>query len=262
MSRWLAWLWREVWPPAVFLALVIGAWSLSISLFDIKAIVLPRPGAVFRWAIENRGELLASTLITAKAAVLGLGCSLLVGTLTAMVFASSAIVRRGAYPYAIFLQTVPIIAIAPLIIIWFGYGLQSVVIVSFVLSVFPVITNATTGLLSTAGNLEELFRLHNATWWQALFKLRLPSAVPFILAGLKIGAGAAVIGAIVGEFFVGFTADQKGLGYLIRFKAESNRTDELFAAVLASTALGVVIFAAASLLSRVVLTRWFAEDAA
>ena len=111
--------------------------------------------------------------------------------------------------------------------------------------------------MSVDRSLEELFRLHNATWWQTLVKLRLPSAVPYILAGLKIGAGAAVIGAIVGEFFVGFGATQFGLGYLIRFKAESNRTDELFAAVLASTGLGVAIFAAVSAISRLVLRRWF-----
>jgi NitT/TauT family transport system permease protein len=260
--RWLTWLWREIWPPTVFLALLVGAWSVSITLFDIKALILPRPGAVFGWAFQNRTDLLQSTSITAQAAILGLLCSLVVGTLVAMVFASSGIIRRGAYPYAIFLQTVPIIAIAPLIVIWFGHGMGSVVIVSFILSVFPIITNATTGLMSAEENLEELFQLHNATWLQTLLKLRLPSAVPFILAGLKIGAGAAVIGAIVGEFFVGYSAEQFGLGYLIRFKADSNRTDELFAAVLASTSLGVVIFALASGLSRFVQNRWFAETAA
>lgn len=255
--RWLKWLWREAWPPLVFLGLVILTWSVAIAVFDIKAIVLPRPVSVFQWAIDNRSELGRSTIVTAKASLLGLAFSLVFGTLVAMLFASSGIVRRGAYPYAIFLQTVPIIAIAPLIVIWFGHSLTSIVIVSFILSVFPIITNGTTGLLSVDRNLEELFRLHTASWWQTLVKLRLPSAVPFILAGLKIGAGAAVIGAIVGEFFVGSSPDQFGLGYLIRFKADRGLTNELFATVLASTALGVAIFAASSGISRLIVNRWF-----
>ncbi len=255
--KWLSWIYREFLPPLLFFAIVIGVWSLSISIFEIKAIVLPAPKAVWDYFIENKAEVLTSTWITAKAALLGLLCSLVIGTLVAMVFSASGFIRRGAYPYAIFLQTVPIIAIAPLIVLWFGRGIQSVVIVSFVLSVFPIITNATTGLLSVDRNLEELFRLHNARWWQKLFRLRLPSAVPYILAGLKIGAGAAVIGAIVGEFFVGFGAEEYGLGYRIRAKDESGLTAPLFAYVLASTALGVLIFAVVSGFSRLVLHRWF-----
>ncbi|MFK7820730.1 MAG: ABC transporter permease [Planctomycetaceae bacterium] len=256
--RWLIWLWRELWPPALFFALFVMGWSAFVSGFDIKPLILPGPMRVLEAATENQSELLSSTWLTAKASLLGLLASLVIGTMVAMLFASSGVIRRGGYPYAIFLQTVPIIAIAPLIVIWFGPGLRSVVIVSFILSVFPIITNATTGLLSADTNLEELFRLHNASWLQTLIKLRLPSAVPFILAGLKIGVGAAVIGALVGEFFVGFEADEFGLGYLIR--RYQDETTNLFAAVLASTLLGVAMFALASGLSRLVLSRWFGES--
>jgi NitT/TauT family transport system permease protein len=256
---WLTWLWKELWPPVLFFALFVLGWSGFVSAFDIKPLILPGPMQVLEAAADKQTELVASTWLTAKASLLGLLASLIAGTLVAMLFASSGVIRRGGYPYAIFLQTVPIIAIAPLIVIWFGPGLKSVVIVSFILSVFPIITNATTGLLSADKNLEELFRLHNASWLQTLIKLRLPSAVPFILAGLKIGVGAAVIGALVGEFFIGFEADEFGLGYLIR--RYQDETKNLFAAVLASTLLGVVMFAVASTVSRVILSRWFGEAA-
>lgn len=257
--RWVKWLWKELWPPAVFFVLFIAGWWLLVEVRDIKPLILPTPLQVWEGAVEKKAELLSSTWLTAKASMLGLLASLVAGTLIAMLFASSGIIRRGGYPYAIFLQTVPIIAIAPLIVIWFGTGMKSVVIVSFILSVFPVITNATTGLLSADQNLEELYRLHNASWWQTLFKLRLPSAVPFILAGLKIGAGAAVIGALVGEFFVGFSADEFGLGYLIR-AYQNQRTKYLFAAVLSSTVLGVAMFAIASGISRFVQRVWFGQS--
>lgn len=259
MMAWVKWLWRETWPPLVFLLLFLFAWSWSIRIFDIRPFLLPPPSTVMDWAVSERATVASATWITARAALLGLFFSLLVGTAIAVAFASSRIIRRGAYPYAVFLQTVPIIAIAPLIVVWFGRGFQSVVIVSFVLSVFPIITNATTGMLSIDANLEELFRLHNASWAQTFLKLRLPSAVPFILAGLRIGAGAAVIGAIVGEFFVG-GGGENGLGYLIRYKEDAARKAELFAVVIAATLLGVVVFAAAGLLSRAIMWRWFRDQ--
>ncbi len=256
----LKWLWREAWPPIIFLALVLTAWSLSIRAFGIRRFLLPTPTAVFEAAMDPDLGLWTSTWLTARWALLGLAASLVLGTLIAMVFASSSVIRRGAYPYAIFLQTVPIIAIAPLVIIWFGRGTLGIAIVSVVLSIFPVITNATAGLLSADRNLEELFQLHNASWWQRLIKLRLPSAVPYILVGLKIGAGASVIGAIVGEFFIGAGAKPPfGLGYQLQAANTSGRTDTLFAVVLASTLLGVTIFAAASLISRATTAAWFKE---
>ena len=259
--RFLKWLWREAWPPIVFLAALICIWSLSIKAFNIPKLLLPTPGDVYEVATDADLNLWASTLLTAEWSLLGLGASLLIGTAVAMVFAASGIIRRGAYPYAIFLQTVPIIAIAPLVIIWCGRGPFGITIVSVVLSVFPIITNATAGMLSVDRNLEELFQLHNARWWQSLFKLRLPGSVPYILVGLRIGAGASVIGAIVGEFFIGAGARPPfGLGYQLQAANTSGRTDTLFAVVLASTLLGVTLFAATSLLSRLVLAVWYDES--
>jgi NitT/TauT family transport system permease protein len=144
-----------------------------------------------------------------------------------------------------------------LIITWFGYGFQSVVIVSFVISLFPIITNATTGMVAIDPLLLDLFHLHNATRWQILCKLRLPNSVPYIVTGAKTSSGLAVVGAIVGEFFVGAGMGRFGLGFLIRQKLELLQTPEMFAAVIASTLLGVVIFASISLTGATVLAQWY-----
>jgi len=253
-------------PMVVFVAVVV-LWHL-ISLRN-SPLILPGPQAVWEAATEPTGiwgfeialpteSLLSGTWLTAKAALTGLALSILIGTLVAFAFSQSRFVRSGFYPYAIFLQTVPIVAIAPLVIVWFGRGFQSVVVVAFLISLFPIITNTTTGLLSVNNDLRDLFRLHNASWWQSLLKLQFPISIPYLLAGIKIAAGGAVIGAIVGEFFVGSTSH--GLGYLIRNKSEQLRTDELFAAVIASTLLGVAVFAAITLFGDWVLKRWFGDN--
>jgi NitT/TauT family transport system permease protein len=180
-----------------------------------------------------------------------------VGTLIGLVFSQSPVIRSSGYPYAIFLQTVPIIAIAPLIVVWFGRGFASVVLVGFIISVFPIITNATAGLTAVDPDLLDFFRLHNASRWQLLWKLRLPNAVPHIITGAKTASGVAVIGAIVGEFFAGMPGQRFGLGYLIRQKSDMLKTDELFAAVVAATLLGVVIFTAVSVVGATILSRWY-----
>ncbi len=161
--------------------------------------------------------------MTAAAALLGLAASLVVGMLVAVAFSQSAIVRRSVYPYAIFLQTVPSVALAPLVIVWFGLGFRSVVIVAFIISLFPIITNATTGLLDLDHNLLELFTMASASRSQVLLKLRLPNSIPYLIAGAKISCGLSVIGApIVGEFMAGIGDGSFGLGYLIYFRLGKN----------------------------------------
>lgn len=151
----------------------------------------------------------------------------------------------------------PIVAIAPLIVVWFGYGFQSVALIAFIISLFPIITNATTGLTSIDRDLVDLFELHSANRWQVLFKLRLPSAVPYLVTGARVSSGMAVIGAIVGEFFAGYGGSQDGLGYVIMRATNLLKTDELFAAVIASTALGMAVFAVVNIAGATVLSRWY-----
>lgn len=248
---------ESVLPPVVLFALVLALWHAAAVVFEIPRYLLPTPADVWSAAMENRRELLAATWLTAQGALSGFGLSLVSGTLIACAFSQSPLVRRSFYPYAVFLQTVPIVAVAPLIITWFGYGFQSVVLVAFIISVFPIITNATTGMTAIDPDLLDLFRLYNASRWQVLLKLRWPNSVPYLIAGARISSGVSVIGAIVGEYFAGYGVDQFGLGYLILQAAPQMKTDELMAAVIASTLLGVAIFATVSLAGATILSRWY-----
>lgn len=247
---------RDVVPPLVFLVVVIAGWHAATVAFHIPQYLVPKPLAVWSVTVERFDRLASATGLTAAAALAGFGMSVVIGTTVAFAFSQSRLLRSSCQPYAVFLQTVPIVAIAPIIITWFGYGFRSVVLVSFVISLFPIITNATTGLISVDRELSELFQLLNATRWQTFSRLRLPNAVPWVVAGARTSSGLAVIGAIVGEFFAGYGSNRYGLGYLIRQTSEQARTDELFAAVIASTLLGIAIFSGVNLVSGTLLARW------
>ena len=244
-------------PPLIVLVGVCVVWETTVRTFQVPAYLLPGPLQIAQAAWSTRDQLITAMWLTAQAALCGLALSILIGTSIALAFSQSGFIRRGFYPYAIFLQTVPIVAIAPLVIIWFGHRFRSVVLISFVISVFPIITSATTGLMMVDGNLLDLFRLHRASRWQVLLKLRLPNSVPFLLTGVRIATGVTVIGAIVGEFFVGEGAKSPGLGYLMYQKQILMRTDELFAAVIGATVLGVVVFAVVTVVGNRILARWF-----
>ena len=243
--------------PIALLVLIVAAWQFVTIAFEIEALILPKPMRVFEAGMHEFGQIAGATWNTAAAALCGFGLSLLTGTLIASVFTQSRMIRGSCYPYAIFLQTVPVVAIAPIIIMWFGYGFQSVVVVSFIISLFPLVTNATSGMLAVDTDLLDLFHLHRASRWQVLVKLRLPNSVPHIITGAKTSSGLAVIGAIVGEFFAGDNTSGIGLGYLIRLKSELMKTDGLFASVIASTLLGVAIFGTLSATGAAVLSRWY-----
>lgn len=244
-------------PPVVLFLLLLGVWQATVSVRKTPPYLLPGPAAVFAATLHNSAKLASAAGVTAAGAVCGFAASVVAGTLIALVFSQSAIIRRSFFPYAIFLQTVPIVAVAPLIVLWSGTGFRSVVIVAFIVSLFPVVTNATAGLTAIDPDLVDLFRLQRSSRWQMLIKLRLPSAVPAIVTGAKTSSGLAVIGAIVGEFFVGYDASEHfGLGYLIQQASDQIKTDLLFSAILLSTLLGLLIFLAVGGVGATILRRW------
>jgi NitT/TauT family transport system permease protein len=244
-------------PPLALFAIVIGVWHACVVGFRLKPYLLPSPFAVGQALVNDRALLANAVAYTGSAALCGFTASLVIGTLIAFIFAQSRIIRSSGYPYFIFLQTVPIVAIAPLIVRWCGNGFQSVVLVAFILSLFPILSNGTQGLLEIDPNLLDLFRLNNASRWQILTKLRFPSAIPGILAGARTASGLAVVGAIVGEFFVGYGSKRFGLGYLINTTNDQLQIDRLFAAVLTSTLFGIAIFGFVNLISVTILRRWY-----
>ena len=219
--------------------------------------ILPQPRGVLDAALREKRSLTLGFFMTAGVALSALGLSILWGSMIAVVFSFSRWLRVTLYPYVIFLQTVPIVAIAPLLITWFGYGFQTIVLVATIISLFPIVSNVTAGLISVDTNLVDLFRLNGASRLQQLVKLQIPFAVRSLILGARISAGLAVIGAIVGEFFVGETSTASaGLGTLIAGWQRMSRTDAMIAAILTSTLLGLFVLGTVNLLSRVLLRRW------
>jgi len=233
---------------------------LIVAIFGLEALrrfqivpeyLLPTPSEISKAFIEDRTELFDAFLSTAGSSLAALALSFVVGTLVATALSLSTILTRAVYPYAVFFQTVPIIAIAPLLVIWFGFGRPTVIASAFIVSVFPVIASTLLGIESTDSSLMDLFRLYRAPALARLWKLRLPFAMPMIFSGLRIAAGLSVIGAIVGEFIAG-----GGLGSVVDAARTQQRIDIVFAAVLLSALLGLVIVGAIDLVSRFALRNW------
>ena len=247
----------RVLPPLIpFVVLTVAAELLVRGGF-VRAYLVPAPSAVFRAIVESWDELARAMAETSAAAIIGFALSTIVGIAVAVLLSSSRWVERAFYPYAVFFQTVPIIAIAPLLVIWFGYGIQTVIASAFVVSIFPVIANTLSGILSTDPALRDLFRLYGASPAVTLFKLRFPAALPQILTGLRVSSGLAVIGAIVGEFIGG-----GGLGSVVDIARTQQRIDKVFGAVLLASVLGLALFGLINLVSHLTLRRWHASEQA
>jgi NitT/TauT family transport system permease protein len=223
---------------AVFAAL-LALWELALWVLHVPPYMLPSPWAVANAVGARFSSLVSSFVITAEEAAGGLLVSVVIGVAVALIFAQSRWVRRMLYPWTLLLQTVPIVAIAPLILMWFGAGTASVTLIAFIISLAPIIANTTQGLISVDENLMHLFLMHNASAAQILFKLRLPHSVPSLFVGIRIASGIAVIGAITGELYAGSSrVGEGGLGYSILYASSQLQTDYLFALVLAATVLG------------------------
>lgn len=242
---------RVVLPPVAMFVVFVAVWHLyagglriggGVILKGHPPYLVPSPIAVWQAARENMGVLVSATLLTASGSLSGFVASLVIGTIVAFLFSQSVLIQRAAYPYAIFLQTVPIVAIAPLLILWFGHGFAGIMATAFIVSLFPIIANGTAGLTALDRNAVELFEVNNATRWQLLWKLRLPNSVPNLITGAKTASGLSVIGGIVGEFFAGYGSSRFGLGYYIFQTSAQLKTAALFAAIISSTMLGWLAF--------------------
>jgi NitT/TauT family transport system permease protein len=248
----------------VFLANALGVflfllllWQAIIWLFKVPPYMLPAPWIVAKTTFARAPELTSALLITAAEAACGISASIVVGILIALVFARSTWVRRLLFPYTILLQTVPIMAVTPLIIMWVGGGAFAVTLVVFIFCVASIIANTTQGLISVDQPLVQLFLMHNATPWQILRKLRLPHSLPYLFVGIRISSGLAVIGAITGELFAGSSrVGQGGLGYSILYAMAQLQTGYLFALVLAATGLGFAFFFTVMFFEWLMLHKW------
>lgn len=231
-------------PPVVTLAAVLGAWEVAVRALEVPRYLLPPPSDVARAAVAAAGPLARAAAVTGEAALAGFGLAAVVGAAAGVALSTSRWIERGFYPYALFLQTVPIVAVAPLLVLWFGPGLRAVAVSAFIVSVFPVVANTLAGMRAVEPGLRDLFHLYGASRLARLVKLELPSALPNVVTGLRVASGLAVIGAIVGEFVAGFSEGAAGLGITVLSAYRELRTDLLFAAVLSSSLLGLALFGA------------------
>jgi NitT/TauT family transport system permease protein len=227
---------RIPFEPVLVLLVGLGLWEAAADLAWIPAFLFPAPSEIAGTLMRDAGEFETATLQTLYGTLAGFGLSLIFGTCVAMVFSLSGFLKRAFLPFAVFFQTVPIIAIAPLLVIYFGFGLPTVVASSFIVSLFPILANTLLGLESADPGLIEMFQLYRARPSQLLLKLKLPGAYPLMYAGWKIGIGLAIIGAIAGEFVAG-----GGLGALIDASRTQQRIDRVYAALLVLTMLGMLL---------------------
>lgn len=243
-------------PPAAAFFILIILWQYVLMLSGTPAYLLPKPSDIMTSAIDNHKLLFSALWTTTYESIIGFLLSVLIGVPLAILLASSRWVERSIYPYAIVLQTIPIVAVVPIIVIWFGAGFKAIVVITFLIGFFPVLSNTLIGLHSTDRNLKNLFYLYDASQWQIMWRLRLPAAFPYIAAGLKISATLSVVGAIVGEYIAGIGGGNGGLGYAITMAAIRLQTPYLFACGLSASVLGMTLFFVVNKFSKMLLNSW------
>ncbi len=249
--------WSHCLFPVIFAVVILGLWYAVVLGFGIPTYLLPLPHEIVAATAAERGALGIALATTGRAALYGLVISAGAGFLLAVVLALSARLRWALYPYVLLLQTVPVVILTPVLVLWLGPGLPSVTAVTFLITFFPVTSNTVHGLLSTPHAMLDLFRVYDAGRLQEMLHLRIPYALPHYLSGLRIAASLAPIGAIAGEFFAGSSAEGRGgLGYLVIVYFSRHEIPALFATGLTACALGFTFVGAVAGLSRFALRRW------
>jgi NitT/TauT family transport system permease protein len=241
--------------PLLMLALSVLVWDLTVRAFDIPPYVLPGPGLVLATLIADAGLLWQSLLVTLSITIQGFLLAAVGGIVLAVAFNQWRTVEYAFYPYAVILQVTPIVAVAPLLLIYLPQPL-AVLACAWIVAFFPVLANTTLGLNSVDHNLIALFDLYKASRWQMLWNLKLPAALPQMLAGLRIAGGLSLIGAVVAEIAAGSAGAGSGLAYRIAESGYRLNIPRMFAALLLLSLAGVVIFFVLSALTHLALRHW------
>ena len=250
---------KNILPPILVLVLFLAIWSIGARIYDM-AFLLPSPMLVAEAFVADIDMVIEGAKITLREAFTGFILAITLGITVATIMSLSKILERSLYPYAILLQTVPVVAVAPLIVLWFGFEMKSVIIISLIISLFPIINNTLLGLKSTSINLVELFDMHKASKMVSFFKLRFPAAIPNIIAGMRISAGLSVIGAIVGEFIIGSGSMGGGLGVQIIYAQAELETALVMALILTATLLGFAFFSVVSGIGYYLMHKWHESE--
>jgi NitT/TauT family transport system permease protein len=249
-----------LWPAGVAVVLLL-LWQGLVVALEVPVFLVPSPLRVAQTLFDDAGLLLGALWVTLKITLLAFLCAALLGVLIAFAFVQSRRLETALFPYAVLLQVTPIVAIAPLIIIWVKDPTASLVICATLVALFPIIANTTQGLRSVNPGLLSYFELNRATRWQTLVRLRVPSALPYFFVGLRISSGLALIGAVVAEFVAGTGGTGTGLAYQILQAGYQLNIPRMFAALVLIAAAGVALFALMAGLSRWVLGPWHESEA-
>ncbi|MGJ3251225.1 MAG: ABC transporter permease [Elainellaceae cyanobacterium] len=247
----------DVLAPIAVGVLVLIIWEIGVRVTNTPPYLLPGPIRVFQELIKEWPTLFPSLIVTLQITLCAFAAAVVSGLAIATLFAQSKWIERSLFPYAVVLQTTPIVAIAPLIIIWLQNNtFAALVVCAWIVALFPIISNTTLGLNSADHNLVNLFKLYNASRWQTLRYLRLPSAMPYFLGGLRISGGLALIGAVVAEFVAGTGGQRSGIAYEILMSSYNLQIPRMFAALVMTTMLGVLLFVTLTLVSDIALRHW------
>jgi ABC-type nitrate/sulfonate/bicarbonate transport system permease component len=244
-----------VLPPLLFAIFVLVAWQLYTEIGNIKESTLPPPTDIAKSLWENRSLLIDNAWVTIKEILIGFVFAILLGVGLAVLIRSSRKIERAIYPWLVVSQMVPIPAIAPLLIIWFGFDMRPKIIVIMLVSFFPIAVNTIDGLRAAEPELLNLLKTLRANAWQRFRKAQLPAALPFLFSGLKVAAALSVIGAVFAEW----VGASEGLGYLILVLNNQTATTDMFAVIVTLATIGILLFLIVSLVERLLLP-WYYES--
>lgn len=252
--------WRRLtgsWVPAALIVLVLlGVWEGYVRLWAVPKWLLPAPSVIAMTLVVSRELLFDHTLVTLLEVVVGFGLSLLCGVLLACGIAASRTLERALYPFVIASQMVPIIAIAPLLLIWVGYGLAPKVIVVALTAFFPIVVNMVDGLQSVDPDVVNLLRTMGASRWQIFVKVQVPTSLPFLFSGLRVAMAVSVIGAVIGEW----VGSSQGLGYLMIRSKPQFLTERVFAAIVILSVMGIALFVLVGVIEKRAIPWWHNEQ--
>jgi NitT/TauT family transport system permease protein len=237
-------------------AVLLGLWQAAVRVSEVPVYILPAPSDIAQSLWVDGPSLLNSLLVTLRITLAALAAAAIIGGLIALVFSLSRVIEISFFPYAVILQVTPIVAIAPLIIIWVRTPFLALLTCAWIVAFFPIVSNTTVGLNSADRNLLALFKLYDASRGQVLWFLRVPTALPYFLAGLRISGGLALIGAVVAEFVAGTGGAETGLAYRILEAGYRLAIPRLFAALFLLSVTGIAIYLVLDLISRRLLRHW------
>lgn len=255
-TSWPRLLVTRILPPLLFGLLVLLLWEVAVRVNNIPFYILPGPTLVGQTLVKDWGSLYPSLLVTVAITLSALTAATIAGVALAVLFAQSKWIENCLFPYAVILQVTPIVAIAPLIIIWVQDIRLALLICAWIVAFFPIVSNTTLGLNSTDHNLLSLMQLYGASRRQIFWNVRLPSALPYFLGGLRISGGLALIGAVVAEFVAGTGGVSSGLAFRILESSYTLQIPRMFAALILITATGILIFLILTFFTHLILRRW------